>query len=123
MKKYLCDYIKEIDDLIKSNKKISSDIVEKHLIKISFFQHERHIHLLVTLFYAMLFVLFSALGFMHYMFFIIGMISLIFLICYVIHYFELENGVQYLYKQYDKMTAKENSGKKLLSWIKKSEDK
>ena len=119
MKKYLCDYIKEIDDLIKSNKKISSDIVEKHLIKISFFQHERHIHLLVTLFYAMLFVLFSALGFMHYMFFIIGMISLIFLICYVIHYFELENGVQYLYKQYDKMTAKENSGKKLLSWIKK----
>ena len=103
MKKYLYNYIKEIDELLDSNKKISNDTIENHLIKISFFQHERLIHLLVTLFYALLFILFGALCFVHYMFVIIVAPILIFLICYIIHYFHLENGVQYLYKQYDKM--------------------
>ena len=36
-------------------------------------------------------------------FLIIGFILMIFVIFYIIHYFKLENGVQYLYKQYDKM--------------------
>lgn len=103
MKKYLYDYIKEIDNLLNSNKKITNDVIENHLIKINFFQHERLIHLLVTLFYAILFIIFTALSFVHYMFIIVTIILMIFLICYVIHYFHLENGVQYLYKQYDKM--------------------
>ena len=102
MKKYLYDYIKEIDELIE-NKKIKQDTIDNHLIKIEFFQHERLIHLLVTLFYAIIYLVFMALGFVHYLFFIIAAILLIFLICYIIHYFHLENGVQYLYKQYDKM--------------------
>ena len=97
MKKYLFDYIKEIDKLIATNK-ITSDIKEKHLTKIMFFQHERLIHLLVTLFIA-----FTALGFVHPIFFIISLMLLIFLLFYIVHYFHLENGVQYLYKQYDKM--------------------
>ena len=103
MKKYLYDYIKEIDTLLESNKKIKDDVITNHLLKISFFQHERFIHLLVTLFYALIYLVFMGLGFIHYIFFIIAFILLIFLICYIIHYFHLENGVQYLYKQYDKM--------------------
>ena len=106
MKKYLYDYIKEIDNQLNSNKKITDDIIKNHLTKINFFQHERLIHLLVTLFYAIIFIVFVALGFVHYMFFVITFILMIFLICYVIHYFHLENGVQYLYKQYDKMIQK-----------------
>lgn len=102
MKNYLFDYIKEIDKLI-DNKKINKDIIDNHLIKIQFFQHERLIHLLVTIFYALIYLIFMALGFVHYLFFIIAAILLVFLICYIIHYFKLENGVQYLYKQYDKM--------------------
>lgn len=102
MKKYLYDYIEEINKVIKS-KKITKDTIDNHLIKINFFQHERLIHLLVTLFYALLFLIFLALGFVHYIFFIITFILIVFLICYIIHYFHLENGVQYLYKQYDKM--------------------
>ena len=105
MKKYLYDYINEIDKLL-NNSKIKENDINKHLIKISFFQHERLIHLLVTLFYAIIFLIFMALGFIHYIFFFITAILLIFLICYVIHYFRLENGVQYLYKQYDKMIKK-----------------
>ncbi len=102
MKKYLYNYIDEIDNLINNNK-INKDIIDNHLIKISFFQHERLIHLLVTLFYAFIFLIFMGLGFIHYIFFIIDVILLIFLICYIIHYFKLEYGVQYLYRQYDKM--------------------
>ena len=105
MKKYLYDYIKEIDDII-DNKKINQDIIDEHLIKIGFFQHERFIHLIVTLFYMILFLIFMGLGVIHFSFLIIAFILLIFLICYIIHYFRLENGVQYLYKQYDKMIEK-----------------
>ena len=105
MKKYLYDYIKEIDNII-DNKKVNKDIIDNHLIKIGFFQHERLIHLIVTVFYALLFLMFMALGFIHYIFFIIVAILLVFVICYIIHYFHLENGVQYLYKQYDEMKEK-----------------
>ena len=102
MKKYLYDYINEIDNLIKNNK-VTKETKENHLIKINFFQHERLIHLLVTLFYALMFIIFTALGFVHYLFFINSLIIMIFLMFYIIHYFKLENGVQYLYTQYDKM--------------------
>ena len=103
MKKYLYDYINKVDELLNSNKRITNNIIEEHLIKIGFFQHERLIHLKVTLFYAIIFLLFTALGFVHYIFFSISVILLIFLIFYVVHYFRLENGTQYLYKQYDMM--------------------
>ena len=103
MKKYLYEYIREIDDLINKENKISDDLISNHLVKIQFFQHERLIHLLVTLFYGLLFIIFMGLGYIHCLFFVIALILMIFLLCYIIHYFHLENGVQYLYKQYDKM--------------------
>ena len=105
MKKELYDYIKDIDNKI-SNNKITKEVIENHLIKIGFFQHERLIHLLVTLFYVVVFFMFCALGFVHFIFFSIAIILLIFSLCYIVHYFHLENGVQYLYKQYDKMIEK-----------------
>ena len=37
MKKYLYDYIKEIDSLLNSNKKITNNVIENLLIKINFF--------------------------------------------------------------------------------------
>ena len=102
MKKYLYDYINEIDILIEK-KKVNNEVINNHLTKIQFFQHERFIHLIVTMFYALFFFLFFALGYVHYLFFIPTLLLLILLICYIIHYFHLENGVQYLYKQYDKL--------------------
>ena len=107
MKEYLYNYIKKIDEEIK-NKKITDKLINTHLIKIGFFQHERQIHLFVTLFYGIIFLIFLALGFVHYIFFSIAAILFIFLIFYIIHYFRLEYGVQYLYKQYDMMIEKKN---------------
>ena len=105
MKKYLCNYIEQIDDILKKEK-ITKNIIEKHLIKISFFQHERLIHLLVTLFYSAIFLLFLVLSHIHYVFFIVALLLMPFVICYIVHYFRLENGVQYLYKQDDNMLKK-----------------
>ena len=105
MKKYLYEYIKEIDEAIK-NKKINQKIIDEHLTKIQFFQHERLIHLLVTLFYCTFMAIFMGLGTIFIGFFIIGLILLIFVLFYIVHYFRLENGVQYLYKQYDKLKQK-----------------
>ncbi len=109
MKKYLYDYIGEVDSLLNNNKsKINDEVISNHLTKISFFQHERLIHLLVTLFYALLLIVFMALGILSFMFYFIAIIISIFLIFYIIHYFRLENGVQYLYKQYDLLLNKKS---------------
>lgn len=102
MRKYLGDYVKEIDKKIK-DKKITEQDIENHLIKINFFQHERLIHLLVTLFYGVFVFLAVIISFKTWLFLIILYLALIVLIFYVRHYFFLENHVQYLYKQYDKM--------------------
>lgn len=108
MKKYLYEYIAEIDNLLKDKKKNNDweGIVANHLTKIQFFQHERLIHLLVTLFYVLFTMIFFFLSMIFKPFAVIFFVLIIFLIFYVIHYFRLENGVQHLYKQYDKMKDK-----------------
>ena len=93
--------IKYIDEFIKNieNKNIEK---EEILITIDFFQHERLIHLLITLFYAIISLIFLALISISYIFIIPTIPLFIFLIFYIIHYFKLENRVQHLYKLYDK---------------------
>ena len=107
MKNYLNNYIKEIDDLIKNNN-INKNLEKTHLKKIKFFQHERLIHLLVTLFYALFLMISILISHINIIFSIITIFIIIFLIFYVKHYFFLENGVQYLYKQYDIIHEKNN---------------
>lgn len=113
LKKYLYEYIHDIDVILDTDKKKNlKDLRKAHLIKIEFFQHERLIHLLVTLFYALFLLLFVFLMTIFRPFIFIVMILIVFLIFYVIHYFRLENGVQYLYKQYDRMCHDENTDSK-----------
>ncbi len=106
MKKYLYSYIKYIEE---NKKKVDS---KEMLTKINFFQHERLIHLIVTLFYAMMFLVFLVLISLSYVFIIPAALLLIFLICYIIHYFLLENGIQYLYKLYDEVNISPKKDKK-----------
>ncbi|MDD6323254.1 MAG: hypothetical protein PUA73_01440 [Bacilli bacterium] len=110
MREYLQNYINEIDKKIKM-KQIETQDIENHQIKIKFFQHERLIHLLVTLFYGLFLLISTIISIKTPLFLIILYIILIILIFYVRHYFFLENKVQYLYKQYDemiKLTKQEN---------------
>lgn len=101
MKKYLHEYINYLEQF---NHKPNKDEIEQIKTKISWFQHERLIHLLVTLFYVIFTLIFLALSLISYIFLIPFFIGLIFLIFYIKHYFFLENGIQYLYKIYDKIT-------------------
>lgn len=107
MKKYLYDYIKRIDEIINDNK-ITEKIRKNHLIKINFFQHERLIHLIVTLSFALLTLVSILISTIYCSFIFITIILLICSAFYIVHYYYLENGVQYLYKQYDKMNKDEN---------------
>ena len=106
MKKYLYNYIEEINQKLEDKSTDLMKLKEEHLIKIQFFQHERLIHLLVTLFYSLFMIMFLILSLVTPIFLVIFFIIVIFLLFYVVHYFKLENGVQYLYKQYDKMNSK-----------------
>ncbi len=106
MKKYLYEYI---DYVINNKNKIN---LEDMLIKINFFQHERLIHLIITLFYVIMFLIFLILVSISYIFIIPAFILLIFVIFYIIHYFRLENGVQSLYFLYDEIKNKTKRDKK-----------
>ena len=106
MKAYMKSYIKEIDDYLKEGKKDNiKKVIEEHLIKIQFFQHERFIHLCVTLAYALFTILFTALIALTWFVVPIAVIMYVFLIFYIFHYFFLENGVQYMYKQYENLKS------------------
>ena len=100
------NYTQEVEKKLK--KKIEKNDWEELKIKIAFFQHERLIHLLVTLAFAIFALVFLALGMVSYVFLIIFAILIIFLLFYIVHYFFLENHVQYLYKLYDEMNEKVN---------------
>lgn len=74
---------------------------------ILFFQHERLIHLLVTMLFALLtfgsLVTFLATGFLPVIALFVLFLAL--LIPYIFHYYHLENGVQQLYDLYDQLKA------------------
>lgn len=73
------------------------------LIQIQFFQHERLVHLIVTVAFALLLML-SLLGSClcpGWSWFILTGLLLVLLIPYIRHYYILENGVQKLYQFYD----------------------
>ena len=103
MKEYMKGYIKDIDEKIKANHKFSNEEIDDFLFKMSLFQKERIIHLVITLTYVFFTILFLFLTKYIFAMFIVFFILLIFDLCYVYHYFFLENSVQYMYKQYDKM--------------------
>lgn len=109
MKESILNYIEEIDNILKK-KEIDNlkEIIDTHLIKITFYQHERLIHLIVTVLFAIL----SIISFLYTITYpSIGLIILtamfiILLIPYIMHYYLLENNTQRLYVQYDELKKK-----------------
>lgn len=81
--------------------------LEDLLIQISFFQHERLVHLIVTVIFALLTML-AIVGTLiapQPALFILIVFLLILLVPYIRHYYILENGVQKLYQYYDKLVS------------------
>lgn len=89
-------------------------ICREHLVQIGFFQHERLVHLIVTVIFALFAVLSAGLAFLLMTLETEGAGSLllvmtaflVLLVPYVRHYYILENEVQKMYGQYDALIAK-----------------
>ena len=115
MKKRIIDYMKQID-LLLANPPADVDWdeeIKKHLVQIGFFMHERLVHLIVTMVFAILTVLSILYAINNATF---GMLLLIvafmiLLIPYIMDYYLLENGGQLMYKQYDEMILKKKESK------------
>ena len=116
MKERIINYTNKIDKLLDEKDKITDIhvLINEHLVQIGFFQHERLIHLLVTLAFAMITfasIIICAVT-LNLLFAFISILLLCLDVCYIMHYFLLENKVQYMYGQYDKMVEeKEKRGK------------
>lgn len=120
MYKRLCDYIDYVEEATNSEniKKLSAEqkkqLIERLLVQIQFFQHERIIHLIVTHLFAMITIV-TLVGMMYFktipmlILFVLEM-SLVF--PYIVHYYHLENGTQYLYSIYDRING-EHYGEEL----------
>ena len=113
MEKRILNYRKRIDELLKKEDENWDKILEEHLNQIAFFQHERLIHLIVTVLFAVLeimsilgTVILSALGNGNLAIGILTILLLVLLIPYIRHYYILENEVQKMYVQYDKLLEK-----------------
>ena len=108
MKERILNYVQETDKLINENQKIPKERLEYHLIQIEQFQNERLIHLIVTALVGILAILFLLFGLlMENIGLLIAFIALLCLfIPYILHYYLLENNVQKMYSQYDKLLKK-----------------
>lgn len=109
MKKQIQKYFNEINEYLASNKNDDLEqIIQNHLIKISFFQHERLIHLLVTLAFAILTMLSFIFLFINPTMptAILTGLFFVLLVPYIFHYHFLENSIQEMYIQYDKLIEK-----------------
>ena len=103
MKKQIKEYIKEVEEKIYKNE-ITQEYKKDMLNYISFYQHERLIHLIVTLFVGICTIIFffAMLYFEKLTITIIFIILIILFIPYIIHYYFLENNIQKLYTLYKK---------------------
>ncbi|MCR4643606.1 MAG: hypothetical protein K5697_16455 [Lachnospiraceae bacterium] len=86
-------------------------LADIHLSQIAFFSHERLIHLIVTVLFAILtfavfllcFVLLQTTETFSVPLFVLMLVLLVLLVPYVWHYYILENSVQKMYRQYDEI--------------------
>lgn len=105
MAKRLKSYLAFMDKAKDKNrtKEEREEFLKEMLVQIQFFQHERLIHLIVTVCFALLLML-ALLGcYLTPDFGLFALAALFFglLVPYIKHYYLLENGVQKLYSYYD----------------------
>lgn len=107
MKKELETYIKQIEDLIREGNDLSRQL-DSIKTNIEFFQHERLVHLIVTMTFALLTVISLGLAFFEPYMIPLFALFLALEVPYVFHYYRLENGVQKLQRLYREAEAKRN---------------
>ena len=109
MRRQMLDKVKEAEDFLKNGKEEETEAFLNYMTRwIGYFQHERFVHLIVTMFFA-LFSLMMLFSFMYFEELMLGLLFVIFGITtcfYIKHYYLLENKTQYLYTLYDRISQK-----------------
>ena len=110
MRKRLVNYRRHVDEILENDASDQDwkEAIEEHLVQVSFFQHERLVHLLVTLAFALMTIV-SAAATLLFPQLLTGVLTLLFLVLlvpYIVHYYFLENETQKLYAQYDRLLEK-----------------
>lgn len=97
--------IEKTDTEEQTIQEMVQDKLKEHLVQVGFFQHERLIHLIVTVTFALLEMLAIVLSVISDSLFtlLLPVVILILLVPYIRHYYILENEVQKMYGQYDRM--------------------
>lgn len=112
MERRLKNYLARMEELLQQEEALRDTdaakrrrMAEELLVQIQFFQHERLIHLIVTVTFAVLTVLsvLTCLLTPHLELFVLVALFLVLLVPYIRHYYILENGVQKLYTHYDRL--------------------
>ncbi len=108
MEKRILGYRGYIDELLQQGNMDWASVIREHLVQISFFQHERLIHLIVTVTFAILEVVVVGLCVTAFTpgVGLLAIALLVLLVPYVRHYYILENEVQKMYVQYDRLVEK-----------------
>lgn len=123
MKKRILTYRKYIDSLLASDKQSDWNYIkQEHITQVAFFQHERLVHLIVTVTFAVLelltvcaYVIVGALdSTLSFPLLILALLIIVLLIPYIKHYYLLENEVQKMYVQYDRIAQKAYEEEKLI---------
>lgn len=123
LKKYLkrteerIEYLTGTKDSEDLRKECLAEEKAELLIQIGFFQHERLIHLIVTVLFALMTILVFLLAVTNFAPWngVLLLLLLVLLIPYIKHYWLLENGTQKLYQYYDKMEELYNGEDKVSS--------
>lgn len=104
LKKYLT-YYGEVAEGKRAIEGEKADFLAQMLVQIGFFQHERLIHLIVTVLFALLAVMsiIASLLIPEWVVLLLCLMFFVLLIPYIRHYYILENGVQKLYEYYDEI--------------------
>lgn len=107
MKKRMIEYRKRMDVLLGQEPEGTcwQEVLQDHLVQISFFQHERMVHLIVTITFALMTIISLFMLLITGEIAVIGLLLmlLILLVPYIMHYYLLENETQKMYNQYDKL--------------------
>ena len=104
MKKRLLSYIEYVNRELEKGELDVETFKKELLIQIRFFQHERLVHLIVTVTFAILLMITFGVFLIAETISVLALSGLLFvlLVPYISHYYLLENGVQQLYEVYDK---------------------
>ena len=113
MTEYLTNYMKYIQErLEKCQSSVELDeIMAEHKDKIAFMQHERIVHFLVTMLFALILIVFFAVLIFKVNLAVLALVTivLVLLMFYIKHYYFLENTVQKMYRVYDGILEKKKT--------------